>query len=214
MKVLQSDSMSDNDFALILSILRRGGVIGFPTDTAYGLGVDPFNTSAVKRIFEIKGRTEAKPILLLVSSMNMAESIIEPNPLFHDIVRQFWPGPLTVIVRAAETVPEIITAGTKTVGIRWPAARFANALVDRCNHPLTATSANRSGLPAAITAEEVAAQLGNSVDALIDGGVLSTRVGSTLLDLTLDPPVLVREGPVSFQSLHEFLDGRIRRQVA
>jgi L-threonylcarbamoyladenylate synthase len=111
-------------------------------------------------------------------------------------------------------------AGTKTIGLRWPIAPFAITLVNRFGKPITATSANRSGRPAPVTAEEVRAEFGDAVDgvdgvdALIDGGVLPDRGGSTVLDLTADPPTLLREGPISFAALEEFFKGRIRRQVA
>jgi L-threonylcarbamoyladenylate synthase len=105
-----------------------------------------------------------------------------------------------------------VTAGTSTIGIRLPDAPFARRLVEKLETPLTATSANRSGMAAAITPEEVLAQLGTSLDILIDGGRLPVRSGSTILDLTVDPPVLLREGPVTFERLNNFLEGNIRNQ--
>ena len=198
----------------IVSLLRAGGVIAFPTDTAYGLAADPFNESAVERIFKIKGRPETKPILLLVDSVAMAESVIRTTDVFYRVVEAFWPGPLTIIMHSVASVPTMITAGTKTVGLRWPVAGFATALVSRFGGAVTATSANRSGMPSAVTAEEVVRQLGDSIDALVDGGMLPSSAGSTLLDLTADPPVLLREGPLSFEALAEFFEGRIRRRVA
>jgi L-threonylcarbamoyladenylate synthase len=214
MEVFHTDRISGRDFERILSILRDGGVIGFPTDTAYGLGADPFNAAAIDRIFAIKGRPETKPILLLVNSVAMAESVSNPAPPFHEVAAKFWPAPLTVIVPASRALPDNLTAGTNTIGLRWPIAPFAMHLVERLGKPITATSANRSGMDGAVTVEEVRVQLGDSVSALIDGGPLPSRSGSTLLDLTADPPVLLREGPVTFESLDEFFEGRLRRQVA
>jgi L-threonylcarbamoyladenylate synthase len=205
--MFHTETFEDTTYDEIVSLLRSGGVIAFPTDTAYGLGADPFNNAAIDRIFQIKGRSETKPILLLVSSVAMAESVTEPAGFFHDLVEQFWPGPLTVILPAAKSVPLKVTAGTQTVGVRWPEAGFATRLVKRFGQPITATSANQSGLPSAITAEEVRSQLGDSIDALIDGGPLPSRVGSTLIDLTADPPVLLREGPISFEKLQRFFEG-------
>ena len=213
MKVFSTETFDDAAYNEVVRLLQSGGVIAFPTDTAYGLGADPFNNAAIDRIFQIKGRPETKPILLVVSNVKMAESVAEPSPVFHDLVQKIWPGPLTVILQAAKSVPLKVTAGTGTVGVRWPNATFATKLVKRLGRPITATSANRSGLPSTITAEEVRAQLGESVDALIDGGALPTREGSTLLDLTGEQPVLLREGPVSFQSLQQFFLGRIRRHA-
>jgi L-threonylcarbamoyladenylate synthase len=211
-KVFRTEMFEDTACDEIVSLLRSGGIIAFPTDTAYGLGADPFNNAAVDRIFQIKGRSETKPILLLVSSVAMAESVTEPASVFHELAQQFWPGPLTVILPAAKSVPLKVTAGTETVGVRWPVADFATRLVKRFGQPITATSANQSGLPSAITAEEVRLQLDDSIDALIDGGPLPSRVGSTLIDLTVDPPLLLREGPISFETLRRFFEGRIRRR--
>ena len=215
MEVFHTARISANAFDRILSILRAGGVIAFPTDTAYGLGADPFNAAAVERIFEIKGRPEAKPILLVVNSVGMAETVVSaPSPMFHSVAKQFWPGPLTLVLRAAPSVSANVTARTGTIGVRWPAAPFAMSLLERFGKPLTATSANQSGMPSAVTADEVRAQLGESVDVLIDGGALPSRIGSSLLDLAVDPPVLLREGPISFETLNSFFEGRIRKQVA
>ncbi len=214
MEVFHTDRISESDFDTILAVLRRGGVIGFPTDTAYGLGADPFNEPAIKRIFEIKQREETKPILLLVDSIRMAESVSRPAALFYGLVERFWPGPLTVILPAAQSLSSKVTAGTGTIGLRWADAEFATSLVSRFGRPVTATSANRSTMASAVTADEVRKQLGTSLDVLIDGGVLPAPGGSSLLDLVSDPPVLLREGPVSFESLSEFFGGNIRRRVA
>jgi L-threonylcarbamoyladenylate synthase len=213
-KVFRAETLHDAAYDEIVSFLRRGGIIAFPTDTAYGLGVDPFNDAAVDRLFNVKGRPEAKPILLVVDSVAMAESVSQPPGNFYDVVEEFWPGPLTLVVPGRPQLSVRVTAGTGTVGLRWPVAPFANSLVHRFGGPVTATSANRSGSPSTITTAEVRSQLGDSLDALIDGGTLTARGGSTLLDLTKDPPVVLREGPVSFEALEEFFHGHIRRQVA
>lgn len=215
MKVYRADTLQDAALNDIVSLLGAGQVIAFPTDTAYGLAADPFNDAAVERIFSIKGRMETKPILLIVNSVSMAESVSTPPASFYDVARDFWPGPLTLIVPSSGILSTKVTAGTNTIGLRWPAAPLATALAERFGKPLTATSANRSGMPAAVTADEVEAQLSeSSLDALIDGGPLPERGGSTLLDLTSDPPVLLREGPISFDRLSRFFKGRLRRHVA
>jgi L-threonylcarbamoyladenylate synthase len=210
MQIFNAASLTDRDFDQILSFLRAGGVIGFPTDTAYGLGADPWNEAAVRQIFKIKGRPETNPILLLVNSFEMLEQVAFIPKDVHELTEIFWPGPLTLILPAKErTVLSSVTAGTGTVGARWPAAPFALRLIDALQKPLTATSANRTGMGAAITAEEVRFQLHDRLDMLIDGGRLPARSGSTLLDLSVDPPVLLREGPVSLEALQEALKGRI-----
>lgn len=213
MKVFRAETLHDAAYREIVFLLREGGIIAFPTDTAYGLGVDPFNSGAVDRVFQTKGRAETKPLLLVVDSVAMAEAVSNPVPMFHEVAARFWPGPLTIIVPAAESLPSNTTGGTDTIGLRWPIAPFATALVNRFG-PITATSANRSGFPAPITAEEVRVQLGGSIDVLIDGGKLPARGGSTVVDLTADPPVLLREGPILFGELDDFFKGRLRRHVA
>jgi len=213
-KLFHAETASNDAYVELASLLRTGGVIGFPTDTAYGLGADPFNESAVDRIFEIKGRADGKPILLLVESLTMAESIVQATDIFYTVAEKFWPGPLTLILDTIAVLPANVTGDTETIGIRWPVAPFATALLRSFGKPITATRANRSGMPSAVTAEEVRQQLGDGLDALVDGGVLPSRHGSSVLDLTVDPPVLLREGPVTFETLSSFLGGRIRRLVA
>jgi L-threonylcarbamoyladenylate synthase len=214
MKVVHTESLSEEEFELILSVLRAGGVIGFPTDTAYGLGADPFNVQAVAKIFKLKGRPETKPILLLVDSLEMAKRISRPLPILDSVAKAFWPGPLTLVLPAKSSVPQSVTAGTGTVGVRLPIAPFATELTRRLGNPITATSANLSGQTSCITAEEVRAQLQDQLPILVDGGTLPARSGSTLLDLTVTPPVLLREGPVSFESLNTFFEGRLRRAAS
>ena len=213
MKVYHTETLKNEAYGEIASLLRSGGVIAFPTDTAYGLGADPFNDAAIDRVFQIKGRPDTKAILLVVSSVEMAKTVAEPSALFDAVAKRFWPGPLTIILQAVASVPSKLTAGTQTIGVRWPVAEFTTTLVQHLGTPITATSANRSGLPAAITAAEVRAQLDESPDALVDGGELPSRGGSTILDLTTDTPWLLREGPISFESLQQFFEGNIRRQA-
>jgi L-threonylcarbamoyladenylate synthase len=211
-KVYRTETLNDEAYGEIVSLLRSGGVIAFPTDTAYGLGADPFNDASIDRIFQIKGRADTKAILLLVSSIEMTESVAEPHDVFYDLAKHYWPGPLTLILPAAKSLSLKLTAGSQTIGVRWPIADFAIRLVNDLGAPITATSANRSGFPSAIKAEEVRIQLDESIDALVDGGELPARGGSTVLDLTSDIPVLLREGPVSFENLQQFFRGKVRRQ--
>jgi len=205
MQLFDAAGLSDGAFEQILSFLRAGGVIGFPTDTAYGLGADPFNESAVRKIFEIKGRPEGKPILLLVDSIAMACTVCDLSGRAHALAERFWPGPLTMILPALENVPSIVTAGSGNVGVRWPSSDFALRLVRALGHPITATSANRSGIPSSVTAVEVCEQFGESLELVIDGGKLPARGGSTLLDLTETRPRVLREGPIPESELSEVL---------
>lgn len=205
MQLVDAASLSDGALEQILSFLRAGGVMGFPTDTAYGLGADPFNETAVRRIFEIKGRSETKPILLLVDSIAMARGIAHFSETALALAERFWPGPLTMILPASDAVPPAVTAGTGTVGVRWAHTAFTQRLLGTFNQPITATSANRSGLPSTISAAEVREQLGESIELLVDGGELPVRGGSTLLDLTETPARLLREGPIGEAELSDVL---------
>ena len=205
MQLFDTASLSEGGLEQILTFLSSGGVIAFPTDTAYGLGADPFSEAAVRRIFEIKGRPETKPILLLVNSIAMAQSVADLSDRAMTLAKRFWPGPLTMVVPARASVPSLVTAGTGTIGIRWPDAAFAVRLLEAFQRPITATSANRTGHPSAITVAEVREQLQESIDLIVDGGTLPSRGGSTLVDLTDTPARLLREGPISEAELSDVL---------
>ena len=205
MQLFDAGTLSDGALEQILSFLREGGVIAFPTDTSYGLGADPFNDAAVRQIFAIKGRPETKPILLLVNSMEMAGRVAAFSDRATALAERFWPGPLTMILPARESVPSVVTAGTGTVGVRWGNAPFAQRLIGAFDRPITATSANRAGMPSTIAVSEVREQLGDSIDMIIDGGTLPSRGGSTLLDLTAVPARLLREGPIAEAELSDVL---------
>src|SRR5688500_6365482 len=139
MRVFDETHLLPKDLDEIVSFLGAGDVIGLPTETAYGLAADPFNESAVRRIFELKGRPEAKPILLLVNSVEMLLQVAELPAHAHDLVARFWPGPLTIVLPAAAGVPDIVTAGTRTVGVRWPKAPFVSRLTTAFARPVTGT---------------------------------------------------------------------------
>lgn len=205
MQLFDAASLSDGALQEILSFLRAGGVIGFPTDTAYGLGADPFNEAAIRRIFEIKGRPENKPILLLVNSIAMADTVAHVSDRALALAERFWPGPLTMVLPARAVVPASVTAGTGTIGVRWGGAPFADRLLGALAQPITATSANRTGMPTAVTAAEVQDQLLGYLDLLVDGGELPSRTGSTLLDLTEMPARLLRAGPITEAELSDVL---------
>jgi L-threonylcarbamoyladenylate synthase len=179
------------------SIIKSGGLIAFKTDTFYGLGVDPFNGSAVERLKKTKGRDDGKPILLLISDKTeMGRVILETTLIFEKASRFFWPGPITLVTRANPEVPFAITAGTGTIGIRLPADLTVRELVRECGGVLTATSANLAGQPPARNASEVLDQFDQLIDLVVDGGEVSIAEPSTVLDLTTYPLRLIREGAI------------------
>jgi len=178
-------------------VISNGGVIAFRTDTFYGLGADPFNRAAVIRIRELKGRDDTKPILLLVSDTQEIERLISERSLHFETAAKLWPGPLTIVGKAVASLPEEITAGTGTVGVRLPAATSVCDFVRKCGGVLTATSANPSGSEPARSAAEVARYFPRGLDSIIDGGEVSATEPSTVLDVSCSPPRIVREGAIS-----------------
>jgi L-threonylcarbamoyladenylate synthase len=177
--------------------ISKGGVIAFRTDTFYGLGADPFNPLAVARVRELKGREDDKPILLLISDhFEVERLIVNRSESFTRAVEKFWPGPLTVIGSAVATLPEEVTAGTGTVGVRLPADEQVRELVRECGGILTATSANPSGSEPARSAQEVAGYFSSGIDLIVDGGEVGVTKPSTVLDALVSPPRVVREGAI------------------
>ena len=176
--------------------IRRGGVVAIPTDTVYGLAADPFQPEAVRRLLRLKQRPGHKPILLLVDSLRQIETLAARMPAAVErIAAQYWPGPLTVVLPAAPCVPETITAGTGTVAVRIPGSTVTREIIRAARVPLTGTSANLSGRPAAESAAQVREQFPKGLALIVDAGPAFGRALSTILDLTGEPRVL-REGAV------------------
>ncbi|HZN07417.1 MAG TPA: L-threonylcarbamoyladenylate synthase, partial [Pyrinomonadaceae bacterium] len=172
-------------------------VIAFRTDTFYGLGADPFNSDAVARIRALKGREDDKPILLLIADLAQLDRlIVERSVEFDKIAARFWPGPLTIIGKAVDDLPDEITAGTGTVGVRLPNDESVRKLVRDCGGVLTATSANPAGQSPARSAAEVRAYFPEGIYLIIDGGEVTATEPSTVLDATTSPPRIVREGAI------------------
>ena len=187
-------------------IIHLGGVIAFRTDTFYGLGADPLTASAVGKIRELKGREEAKPILLLISDLTEVDRFIShQSEIFKSVANRFWPGPITLIGAARPELPVELTAGTQTIGLRLPNDEDVRSLVRECGGALTATSANTSGGDPARTAAEVANYFPKGIDLVIDAGTVTATEPSTVLDLTEDKPLLIREGAIRRELLADFL---------
>ncbi|HJX89112.1 MAG TPA: L-threonylcarbamoyladenylate synthase [Pyrinomonadaceae bacterium] len=183
---------------LAASIVAKGGLIAFRTDTFYGLGVDPFNANAVARIKRLKGREEGKPILLLISDIGDTERLLQSkSAAFEHFSKRFWPGPLTIVAPAVSELPLDITAGTETVGVRLPDDENVRLLVRACGGRLTATSANLSGCEPAKSASEVQNYFQNGIDLIVDGGEVTVTKPSTVIDIVEVPPKVVREGAIS-----------------
>ena len=195
-------SQMNSQHSEAVEIIARGGIIGFRTDTFYGLGADPFNAAAVRRVRELKGREESNPILLLICDLTETERFIaHQSETFRRVADRFWPGPLTVVGVARPELPSELTAGTGTIGVRLPNNETVRSLVRVCGGALTATSANVSGQPPARTAADVRNYFPKGLDLVVDGGEVSAAQASTVLDLSGERARLVREGALTREAL-------------
>jgi L-threonylcarbamoyladenylate synthase len=185
-------------------ILRRGGLVAIPTETVYGLAADGLNEAAVARIFEAKQRPHEDPLILHVADPAWADDLaIEIPGIARELMERFWPGPLTLVLSKSPRVPDLVTAGGPTVAVRMPSHATALALLREVGRPLAAPSANLFSRPSPTTADHVLEDLDGRIDAVLDGGPTTLGVESTVLDLTEDPPVLLRPGGVTREQLQE-----------
>jgi len=187
--------------------IRSGQVLGMPTDTFYGLAVDPFNLRAVDRVYEIKSRSRHKPLSLLIEDVDQAEHLANTLPdEFYALAKKFWPGPLTIIVKAASRLPLKVTANTGNVALRVPNANIPLEVIKAAGIPITATSANLSGESECTSAEAVRDQLGVRIPIIVDGGSSPREIASTIVDLTDEEArwKILREGAIAAQEISEF----------
>jgi L-threonylcarbamoyladenylate synthase len=183
-------------------LLRAGEVVALPTETVYGLAANALDEKAVAKIFRIKDRPANNPIIVHIASVEMAKRCVTawPNPA-GKLARAFWPGPLTLVLPCAKEIPGMVTAGGKTVGVRWPGHPFIQAVIRECGFPLAAPSANLSGRVSPTNAEHVRKQLGDKISLIVDGGQSQIGIESTVLDLTVSPPQVLRPGMIHAESL-------------
>jgi L-threonylcarbamoyladenylate synthase len=182
--------------------LRAGEVVALPTETVYGLAANALDEKAVAKIFQIKGRPAHNPIIVHVAGNEMAKCCVEHWPeLAEKFSKSFWPGPLTLVLPRAEKIPDAVTAGGETVGVRWPGHPFMQAVIRECGFPLAAPSANLSNQISPTNAEHVRAQLAKKIPLIVDGGQSQVGIESTVLDLTVTPPRILRPGMIHAASL-------------
>ncbi len=190
---------SDANVARAIEVLKAGGLVAFPTDTVYGLAVLPWDMDAVARLYEAKQRPSDRPIPLLLSDTGQLGRVVTLPPRFRRqfrrLIARFWPGGLTLVLPKAEIVPAAVSAGP-TVAVRVPDLPLARDLIQDAGGVLAVTSANLSGQPNPITAQEVEEQLGDRIDLILDGGPCRGGVPSSILDCTVFPPSLLRHGAV------------------
>lgn len=188
--------------ARAVSLLRAGAVVALPTETVYGLAANALDPEAVARIYEIKGRPAYNPIICHVASHGLARRCVADWPELADrLARAFWPGPLTLVLPRSELIPDIVTAGGPTVGVRWPGHPFIQAVIGACDFPLAAPSANLSNQLSPTSAGHVLKQLGGRIPLVVDGGQCNVGIESTVVDATGPVPRLLRPGMIHEESL-------------
>jgi len=188
--------------------ILNGAIVAVPTDTLYGLAVDPFRSDAVRRLFAVKGRPADRAVpLIAADAAQVTEQLAPLPPPAARLAQRFWPGPLTVLVAASAALAREVDGGTGTVGVRVPNHGVARAIAEACGRPITATSANISGEPATANPDDVERMLGDRIDLLIDTGPLAGGLPSTIVDVTSGEPRLVRAGAVGWDEIERCLHG-------
>jgi len=187
-----------------ISILRQGGLVAYPTDTVYGLGACASIPQAVEQVYRVKERSPNMPLPLLLADVSQITEVAEPvPPVAWLLIHSFLPGALTIVLPKSNPVPDIITAGGTTIAVRIPAHPIPIALVKGLGTPIVGTSANLTGRPSPLTADEVYSQLGDKIDLIIDGGRCPGSRESTIVDVTKETPVVLREGAISREELEQ-----------
>jgi len=195
-------------------LLTAGEAVALPTETVYGLAANALDEKAVARVFQIKGRLANNPVIVHVAGVEMAKRCVSDWPVVAEkLSKAFWPGPLTVVLPRAKEIPAPVTAGGPTVGVRWPNHPFVQAVIRACDFPLAAPSANLSGRVSPTNAEHVRNQLGRKIPLIVDGGQSQVGIESTVLDLTVSPPEILRPGMIHAQSVAAVI-GNIERQTS
>jgi L-threonylcarbamoyladenylate synthase len=188
-------------------IIAHGGIIAYPTETFYGLGADATNEKAIQKIFAIKGRNFKNPISLIIGQTDNIYPLVQDVPqTAQKLMTAFWPGALTIVFLAANNVSPLLTAGSGKIGLRVSSHPGARGIIQRLKRPLTATSANLTGAPECTRASEVAEQIGDKIDAIIDLGNTPGTKGSTIVDVTCTPVAILREGAISRKIIEKYID--------
>ena len=187
-------------------IIRSGGIVAFPTETVYGLGANAFDGRAVKKIFKAKGRPSDNPLIVHIASMRQLKQVTCGNPQnTMSLIKKFWPGPLTLVMKKSKKIPHIVTAGLQTVAVRMPDHPVALRFIKASRVPIAAPSANISGKPSATNAKHVMHDFEGRIDAVIDGGQAKHGVESTVLDLTVHPAAILRPGAITKEQIERVI---------
>ena len=203
---MHTQRLQPRDTAEAAEILRRGGLLGIPTETVYGLGANGLNPDAVGRIFAAKGRPQDNPLILHIPSADWLERYCVDIPdTAYALAERFWPGPLTMVLRRKRVVPDVVTAGLDTVGMRCPAHPVCRAILAAADVPVAAPSGNTSGRPSPTNMADMLEDMDGKIDGIVDGGPCAVGVESTIVDLTVMPPRLLRPGGVTLEQLRDAL---------
>ena len=203
---METKRLSQQDIQTAADLLRAGGLVGIPTETVYGLGANGLDPAAVGRIFQAKGRPQDNPLILHIPGADWLERYCRDIPAAaYELARRFWPGPLTMVLRRRDNVPDQVTAGLDTVGMRCPAHPLCRAVIQAADVPVAAPSGNTSGRPSPTTAAHMLEDMDGRIDAILDGGPCSVGVESTIVDLTCTPPRLLRPGGITLEQLRAAL---------
>lgn len=199
------DKFEQTVSARAAEILVAGGIIAYPTETFYGLGADATNEKAIRKIYAIKGRNFKSPLAVIIDQTESLYPLVCEVPAAAlKLMQEFWPGALTIVFRASDKILPVLTAGTGKIGVRVSGHPGARAIAQMLGGPLTATSANLSGAAECSAASEVLRQMGDKIDAIIDSGKTPGGKGSTIVDVTCNPPVILREGIISGKIIGEY----------
>lgn len=188
-------------------VIKQGGIVIFPTETVYGIGTNGMDVKAIERLYKIKERPYNKPISLLVSDLNMVNLVAKDiTTLEYEIMRKFFPGPLTIILKKKNIVPDILTSGQDTIGIRIPSGKIARKLIEYVGKPIATSSANISGKPSKTNIKNVMEELEEQADYFIDGGKSEIGIASTVIQVINGIPNILREGSISIEEIKKVSD--------
>lgn len=188
-------------------IIKNSGVVAFPTETVYGLGANALNTDAVDKIFKAKGRPQDNPLIVHVASKDISDIVFDIPKVAQKLIDNFWPGPLTIILNKKSIIPDVTSAGLSTIGVRMPNSKIALKLIELSECPIAAPSANISGRPSPTEMERCVEDLSGKVDYILGGEKSDVGVESTIVDCTVEPPVVLRPGGITLEMLREFHEG-------
>ncbi len=209
MKTILLDAAKSGSVEAAAKIIKEGGLVGMPTETVYGLAANALDGKAVMKIFKAKGRPQDNPLIVHISKLEQIKRLTKNVPdSAYRLAKAYWPGPLTMVLEKSELIPDEVSTGLPTVGIRFPSHPMAQALITASGVPIAAPSANRSGYPSTTTAEHVMRDMDGKIDAVLDGGPCGVGVESTIVMMTSNPPRLLRPGGITLAQLRAVL-GRV-----